>query len=64
MHFWRLSCLFNNHKPDRKSVRWAGSRYEGKCQSCGCRITRISTGIWRKSKASRAGAASRNDSKS
>jgi hypothetical protein len=53
MHLGRLSCLFNLHKPDRRSVHWAGSHYEGTCQACGGRITRISSGKWRKSRRAR-----------
>ncbi|KUR75893.1 hypothetical protein AQZ49_12625 [Novosphingobium sp. FSW06-99] len=48
MHFGRLSCLFNSHKPNRRSVKWTGLSYEGNCRSCGRLIARAHAGKWRR----------------
>jgi hypothetical protein len=48
MHIGRLSCLFNAHKPARRSIEWDGLGYIGTCKSCSGRIRRISKGAWHK----------------
>jgi hypothetical protein len=47
MHLGRLSCLFNAHKPNRKSVKWTGLAYQGMCLSCGSPIRRAQQAKWR-----------------
>jgi len=47
MHFGRLSCLFNRHKAQKRSVHWNGLVYEGKCRACHKTVRRTSGGGWR-----------------
>lgn len=46
MHIGQISCMFNAHRPDRKSVNWNGFSYEGICKYCGGTIARTRGRKW------------------
>lgn len=47
MHFHWLSCVFNFHKPRRRTVHWDGLNFVGACKACGRSIYRRKRGNWR-----------------
>ena len=50
MPFGRLLCLFNLHRPLRRTVAWDGRCYVGDCKWCGKPIWRKRKGAWRRIK--------------
>jgi len=50
MDFGRLLCMFNAHRPLRRTVTWDGRSYVGDCKWCGKPIWRKRKGAWRRIK--------------
>ncbi len=48
MFLGRISCIFNSHKPVRRSVEWNGEIHIGKCRACDHDIRRVRKGSWRR----------------
>lgn len=47
MHLGRISCIFGQHKPKRRSMYWNGSHYVGTCRSCQKVLRKIPMKGWR-----------------
>jgi hypothetical protein len=41
-----LRCPFNRHTPRKRSTRWDGGVYVGRCRHCGSPIRRLTHTRW------------------